>query len=188
MNGERGAHPEEVEIAPGIYLTRKGPQPKPISPLGTQDVGAAVQDNAEFLQQETARLRRSVELLLRSNQEMRDSDPGDPDFVQAIDENVAVIERQIQLVRKYEDRIKQLLGDAAPPNGSAGGRGCDRELVDGTWVQVSTDVNTPSQDEEVTNAVSERVRSNHAEGTRQWSSGDGQGGMAEEDNTEGVFL
>ncbi|KND03082.1 uncharacterized protein SPPG_02147 [Spizellomyces punctatus DAOM BR117] len=185
MNGDRGAYPEEVEIAPGIYLTQRGSHPKPPNPAGAQqDAGGTIQDNAEWLQQETARLRRSVELLLRSNQEMRDSDPGDPDFVQAIDENVAVIERQIQVIRKYEERIKQLLGDAAPPNGSAGGRGCDRELVDGTWVQVSNEVESPSQDEVVGNAVRETVGSNHAESTRE--SGGGQGGIVE-DNT-GVFL
>ncbi|KAJ3174069.1 hypothetical protein HDU88_000036 [Geranomyces variabilis] len=83
---------------PGVYVSDP-PPPPPESPL---------LDNLEYLGEEIARLRRSVEMLLNSNRELQPHADDDPEFAQAIAENVGVIARQVQLIQKYETRVDEL--------------------------------------------------------------------------------
>ncbi|KAJ3181760.1 hypothetical protein HDU87_000778 [Geranomyces variabilis] len=92
----------EREVMPGVYLSDP-PPPPPESPL---------LDNLEHLREEIARLRRSVEMLLNSNRELQPHAEDDPEFAQAIAENVGVIARQVQLIQKYEERVDALTGGA----------------------------------------------------------------------------
>ncbi|KAJ3155223.1 hypothetical protein HDU89_007414 [Geranomyces variabilis] len=89
---------------PGVYVSDP-PPPPPESPL---------LDNLEYLRgsQEIARLRRSIEMLLNSNRELQPHADDDPEFAQAIAENVGVIGRQVQLIQKYETRVDELTGGA----------------------------------------------------------------------------
>ncbi|KAJ3133738.1 hypothetical protein HDU90_005576 [Geranomyces variabilis] len=92
----------EREVMPGVYVSDP-PPPPPESPL---------LDNLEYLREEIARLRRSVEMLLNSNRELQPHADDDPEFAQAIAENVGVIARQVQLIKKYETRVDELTGGA----------------------------------------------------------------------------
>ena len=89
-----GPYEDEIELAPGIYLTkRKQPsqstaqsKPAPSSTPTRPSVSATLlssspADTAAHLQEEISRLRRSVELLLRSNQELKEADPNGEDHV-----------------------------------------------------------------------------------------------------------
>ncbi|KAJ3034962.1 hypothetical protein HDV00_004503 [Rhizophlyctis rosea] len=186
-----GPFEDEVEIAPGIYLTKyvpkpststTSPQPPPTQPtsLASTLLSSSPAETAAHIQEEITRLRRSVELLLRSNQEMKEADPSsqDPIFVEAITENTAVISRQLYQIRKYEEEL-QKLGLGAGAGGS--GRGCGTQA--GTGRSSSSSLSSPSSQSQLTSPPSSSVASP--------ASVEAQDGLgeAEEDGAEGgVYL
>lgn len=100
----RGA---EKQLAPGVYFT---PAPsKSGDANGGEDVALEAM-GLEELQRERAATLRSVEMLRSSNAQMREFDPRaeDPELVQAIGENIAVVLRREQRVRELEVRIRAL--------------------------------------------------------------------------------
>ncbi|KAI8997967.1 hypothetical protein BC832DRAFT_595412 [Gaertneriomyces semiglobifer] len=116
-----GAFEDEVELMPGVYLSRhRGIKSTSLKDSLPQVVGAnaTLSDDVTYLSQEVARLRLSVEALMRSNKELKDAIDTqkeqhlgpDPDFVEAIQENVHVIARQLSTIKIYQDRIQELQG------------------------------------------------------------------------------
>ncbi|KAJ3054713.1 hypothetical protein HK097_001056 [Rhizophlyctis rosea] len=136
-----GPYEDEVELAPGIYLTKRkqpstpsapspsSPAPQPARPpsLSSTLLSSSPADTAAHLQEEISRLRRSVELLLRSNQELKEADPNGEDhvFVEAITENTAVIARQLVQIRRYEEELATL----SQPSTRGSSRGCGSQAA-----------------------------------------------------------
>ncbi|KAI8927850.1 hypothetical protein BC831DRAFT_450717 [Entophlyctis helioformis] len=89
-----------------------------VTPGGVMYGEVTLSDNVEFLQQEAARLSKSVELLLKTNAELREaealSDDSDPVFTKAIRENVGVVSKQLDMIKAIEDRLQELLGSRGP--------------------------------------------------------------------------
>ncbi|KAJ3291180.1 hypothetical protein HK104_006288 [Borealophlyctis nickersoniae] len=97
---------------PGIqFVPARPPSSSSSALLGSTPANAAV-----HLRYEIARLRRSVEMLLRSNVELREfckegEHDGDEEvFAQAIEENVHVINRRIRQIRELEIELESLGG------------------------------------------------------------------------------
>ncbi|KAJ8322838.1 hypothetical protein BDV3_006868 [Batrachochytrium dendrobatidis] len=130
MNGsdKNGAFPSElfeseVEVSPGIFLIKRKTQSPPAAIAaqlphvsGTGSVAGGVMhgivtqtDNLEFLAQEADRLKHSVELLLKTNAELREYSSTDPDCAEAIQENVTVIDRQMRMIKAINNRSQQLM-------------------------------------------------------------------------------
>ncbi|KAH9249230.1 hypothetical protein BASA81_013079 [Batrachochytrium salamandrivorans] len=117
---------DEVEVAPGIYLIkRKAPLPSdplslPLPTAASSTAGSVAggvmhgivtqSDNLEFLMQEADRLKNSVNLLLRTNDELRQYDSSDSVFQEAIRENIVVVDRQMRMIKSITERSQQLLG------------------------------------------------------------------------------
>nr|KAJ3420429.1 hypothetical protein HK105_005683 [Polyrhizophydium stewartii] len=133
---------DEVEVMPGVYLIKRKPKAPAAASAdaaaaaaaigmapGTQPGGVmygevTLSDNVEFLNQERDRLSHSIKLLVKSNQELREADPNDPDFtepgfadlsaagghMQAIAENVKVIEKRLLMIETIDRRIRELIG------------------------------------------------------------------------------
>ncbi|KAL2918601.1 hypothetical protein HK105_202002 [Polyrhizophydium stewartii] len=119
---------DEVEVMPGVYLIKRKPKAPAAASAdaaaaaaaigmapGTQPGGVmygevTLSDNVEFLNQERDRLSHSIKLLVKSNQELREADPNDPDFTEAIAENVKVIEKRLLMIETIDRRIRELIG------------------------------------------------------------------------------
>ncbi|RUS20510.1 hypothetical protein BC937DRAFT_95048 [Endogone sp. FLAS-F59071] len=67
----------------------------------------------ETLLSEIVRLQNSTNHLRRSNVELMEFDPDDPDFVRAVEENRQVIARQDTRIETILSVIREVLGDAA---------------------------------------------------------------------------
>lgn len=95
-NGQDSAlFEEEVEIAPGIYLTKRQSEATSAPTANSQATGkeiditaqlvlgnSSLEEQLDFLESEKSRLQNSVRHLLQTNDELRSADPDDPDFVQ----------------------------------------------------------------------------------------------------------
>ncbi|KAI8902812.1 hypothetical protein BC833DRAFT_571694 [Globomyces pollinis-pini] len=107
-------YPGEIEIAPGIYLTKKADLPK--KPTAIAEIQKAnkefLQSNPkeyyEYLLNENKSLERSIEMLEFSNKEMFDQDENDPIYIESIAENIIVIERQQAAIVANQKKVKQL--------------------------------------------------------------------------------
>ncbi|KAI9193755.1 uncharacterized protein BJ171DRAFT_586732 [Polychytrium aggregatum] len=103
-----------MEIQPGIYFTPRpsGPTTDPQQDRSSAlySLPEAVADDLAYLHNERERLKRSVAFLFKSNEEMREADETDPDFLEAISENIAVIDRQSKAIKAIELKIMQLSG------------------------------------------------------------------------------
>ena len=120
----------ETELAPGIYLVQRRRPPQQAGAGSSADVATALHvrqhahrdlcGSVEWLEAELQRTLVSVDHLQRSNDEMsRAAAPGgefadDPDLLLAVQENVNVIQRQQDRVRRLRaalaEKQKEKLG------------------------------------------------------------------------------
>lgn len=104
------SHPSrEMQLAPGVYFT-PAPNKNP-GPSSTSADHRTVDDmSLEELRRERDALVKSVEMLQSSNKEMKEFDPDqeDPELLQAIGENIAIILRRRARAAKLEERIREL--------------------------------------------------------------------------------
>ncbi|KAJ3304344.1 hypothetical protein HDU76_005210, partial [Blyttiomyces sp. JEL0837] len=155
---------DEVELMPGVYLTRNIAPPsntssasnatsstststasasRPVKLSATH--GVPVSDDVygdemdpSYMLEEIARLRSNVEKLLRSNAELREFMETDPDeeYRLAIEENVTVIDWKLKLIKTMELKVKAMLSYTAE-----GSRGCGAE-ISGPKMSTSTTTTT----------------------------------------------
>ena len=102
----------EVEIAPGIYLSKRpADQAADRTKHLQQQAIAALKSNPhkyyEYLVNEKAAMNRQIELLKYSNQEMRNAE-SDPVFESAIKENIAILARNEAKMKDLTLEIKNL--------------------------------------------------------------------------------
>ncbi|KAJ3417362.1 hypothetical protein HDV05_004827 [Chytridiales sp. JEL 0842] len=105
-------------------------------PVATDDTSDISHIQAEL---KIERLRNSVQKLLRTNQELREIVTTDPDpvYIEAIDENVDVIARQLKTIKKLEDKAKEII--------SAFGKGCGGQIVGGAQASdLASSMDVPS--------------------------------------------
>ncbi|KAJ3263977.1 hypothetical protein HDU77_009627 [Chytriomyces hyalinus] len=114
---------EEVQVMPGVYLTTfandRSNASKPTNETSNNlqtslgipvDASELESDNPEVIQLEIARLRLSAQKLLESNailKEFLETD-ADPEYSQAIAENVDVIDRQLRSIKKHMQKLALL--------------------------------------------------------------------------------
>lgn len=96
----------EQQLAPGVYFT-PGAQTSPSAPAAPEHHGLSE------MRAELAALRKSVQMLQESNDEMRAYDFADPELVQAVSENLAIILRRNAAAAHLETRIVELEGGRA---------------------------------------------------------------------------
>jgi prefoldin subunit 5 len=95
----------EIEIAPGIYLTKRSTNKVRIQNqifLGQ----ATPLENMEYMQQQVEMLNRSIAKLDETNLELEGLD--DPEFVLAVQENILVKQKQLEQIRQFNLKIDQL--------------------------------------------------------------------------------
>jgi hypothetical protein len=115
----------EVELAPGIYLTKMKPSssssanPQTVSSKGLEMNREAEKKQQEFLEQhpkehyewikaQIHRIQNALSKLEYSNKEMLEVDPTDQDFLDAVKENLEIMEKQRQMVENYKKQAKEL--------------------------------------------------------------------------------
>ena len=117
----------EVELAPGIYLTKMKPSstttanPQTMSKKGLEmeTVGDAEKKQQQFLEQnpkehyewikaQIHRIQNALSKLEYSNKEMMAVDPHDVDFLEAVKENVEIMQKQKKMVENYKKQAKEL--------------------------------------------------------------------------------
>ncbi|KAJ3239231.1 hypothetical protein HDU81_006336 [Chytriomyces hyalinus] len=114
---------EEVQVMPGVYLTTfandRSSASKPSNEASNNlqtslgipvDVSELESDNPEVIQLEIARLRLSAQKLLESNAILKEfiETDADPEYSQAIAENVDVIDRQLRSIKKHMQKLALL--------------------------------------------------------------------------------
>ncbi|KAJ3084960.1 hypothetical protein HK102_000448 [Quaeritorhiza haematococci] len=113
--------PQEIQLAPGVYFTPATKTPSAPHPPRHEDIGllsgGTLSDDIGYLEEEIGRLKKSVELLIKSNAELREADPEDPDFREAIQENLGVIQRQLGTIKKLQNRLTELSGTSSCASG-----------------------------------------------------------------------
>jgi uncharacterized Fe-S cluster-containing protein len=77
---------DEVELAPGIYLTKRKPSAKEAQEELLKNTLSQMADNPvghlEYLKDQIQRLEKAIEQLDYSNKEMHEADPTDPVYVE----------------------------------------------------------------------------------------------------------
>jgi hypothetical protein len=85
--------------------------------LGERVLGTDLQTNISMVRLEIERLSNAILHLRRSNEELQGEDPNDPDFMEAINENTAVI-------KKYTNKIAELMELLEALQGFSGSNSC----------------------------------------------------------------
>ena len=116
---------DEVELAPGIFLTKRvadhsSTKTKEIETEAVKQVSSNLEGkHREFLEQhpkehyewikaEIYRIENSLAKLEYSNREMLAVDDTDPDFTEAVKENLIIMERQRIAVHDYKKKAREL--------------------------------------------------------------------------------
>jgi hypothetical protein len=110
---------EEIELAPGIYLTKMSKKADPVALEKADETKEAERTHMEFLEQhpkehfewikaQIFRIGNSLEKLEYSNKEMLAVDPTDVDFVEAVNENIVIMERQRKVMDTYKKQAQEL--------------------------------------------------------------------------------
>jgi hypothetical protein len=102
---------DEVQLAPGIYLTKK----KSVQEQHHDSLKKTLEqmsDNPkvhlEFLQEQIRRTKKAIEQLDYSNKAMHEADPTDPVYIEAIAENLVIIERQQLFIDDLKAKATQV--------------------------------------------------------------------------------
>jgi hypothetical protein len=81
-----GPFENEVELAPGIYLTKKKPTEEELAKEQLQKTLQQLEGDPkahlEFLKDQILRIEKAVEQLQYSNKAMHEADPSDPVYVE----------------------------------------------------------------------------------------------------------
>jgi hypothetical protein len=81
-----GPYESEVELAPGIYLTKKKPTEEEVAKEQLQKTLQQLEGDPkahlEFLKDQILRTEKAIDQLQYSNKAMHDADPTDPVFVE----------------------------------------------------------------------------------------------------------
>ena len=112
-------HEGEVELAPGIYLTKRvSNNSSAISTKEVETEGAELKhreyleqhpkDHYEWIKVQINRIENSLSKLSYSNKEMLAIDAADPDFVEAVEENIIIMEKQRKIVDEYKKKAREL--------------------------------------------------------------------------------
>ncbi|KAI8614592.1 hypothetical protein BC830DRAFT_1126616, partial [Chytriomyces sp. MP71] len=143
---------DEVQVMPGVYLTTfsgaaSRPNPETAQKEVSSDLGGEARttvsgipvdgdifesENAEVLQEEIARLRLSVQKLLESNALLKEfmQDDADPEYALAIQENVAVIDRRLRMIKVLMQKLAAVSGAHMGAMRAMAGKGpCHAEFV-----------------------------------------------------------
>ncbi len=97
---------EEIEISPGIYLSKPN---KPVQQQPTKINLEDYNDHPEVLLHTALELKTSIKALHKTNQYLREYESQDQDCLDAIMENVPIMDRQM---KHLELIMKQLKGVA----------------------------------------------------------------------------
>ncbi|KAJ3319575.1 hypothetical protein HDV06_006223 [Boothiomyces sp. JEL0866] len=106
----------EVEIAPGIYLTKRTSELNKMQKAQQEQKQFLESDpkaHYEYLSAQINITERAINQLEYSNKEMFEHDPNDPVFIEAIAENIIVIDRQrvhLQEMEKKKNELAASLG------------------------------------------------------------------------------
>jgi dGTP triphosphohydrolase len=104
---------QEIELAPGIFLTKRATDNKNTQPLHSETAeklflqSMGLPDRLEYLTHELKRIVNSTIHLVNSNMEM-EAYPIDKDLLLAIAENKDVIEKQQARINHLQQDIKEI--------------------------------------------------------------------------------
>lgn len=113
----------EVRVGNGIYLTDyrrrvgggesesrggNGEEPTERQLQGSGILGHGKEVAVEILENQIEELEKQIGHLQRSNAEMMEEDPRDPDFVEAIEENAVVIDKKLVQVSDLRQELAAL--------------------------------------------------------------------------------
>lgn len=132
----------EVEIAPGIYLTKRPAEAaedrkRQLHEQAVAALKANPHDYYEYLNQEIATVTRQIELLKYSNQEMQQHSQEDPVFEDAIKENIQILGRNEKRKLDLGQELKILgaqLGIAAEPEVGRAEKVSDQQQTEGVFL------------------------------------------------------
>ena len=155
---------DEVEVAPGIYLSKRkksSDAQKTLNRIVSEHQPpalfgeASLSDNIEYLQQESQKLKLSIQMMVKTNDALREADnPNDPDFVEAIRENVAAIARQLEMVKNIDAHVMKLVGKATHACGKQFETQMeDSSIPNGPLVVVNNTSQTTNDDDDETDGI-----------------------------------
>lgn len=101
----------EVEVLPGVYMTKHketAPDPAIQHKKELDFLNENPTDHYVYVQQQIQRITAAVAKLQYSNEEMMKMDSTDPDFIDAVAENIVIMSRQESYVADFKAKARAL--------------------------------------------------------------------------------